>query len=79
MTPYPQDAALLEACAISQVPAQTVTWLWKRRLAFGKLAMLDGDPDMGKSLVTLDLSARLTTGREFLMAARGPARATSSS
>jgi hypothetical protein len=27
--------------------------------------MLDGDPDLGKSLVTLDLCARLSTGRPF--------------
>jgi hypothetical protein len=55
----------LKPCAISHVPAQTVTWLWTHRLALGKLAMLDGDPDKGKSLVTLDLCARLTTGAPF--------------
>src|SRR5207249_502452 len=31
--------------------------------ALGKLAMLDGDPGLGKSLVALDLCARLSTGR----------------
>ena len=62
-----------------EIVARPVSWLWPTILPAGKLVMLDGDPDMGKSLVTLDLSARLTTGREFLMAARGPARATSSS
>jgi len=34
-------------------------------LPFGKLAILDGDPGLGKSLVTLDLCARVTTGRPF--------------
>src|SRR5262249_172381 len=38
-------------------------WLWPGRLALGKLAMLDGDPGMGKSLLALDLCARLSTGR----------------
>jgi RecA-family ATPase len=40
-------------------------WLWPGRLAFGKLAILDGDPGLGKSLVTLDLCARLSTGQPF--------------
>jgi hypothetical protein len=31
----------------------------------GKLALLDGDPELGKSLLTLDLCARLSTGRPW--------------
>jgi hypothetical protein len=41
----------------------SVTWLWLWRLGLGKLALLEGDPDLGKSWVALDLSARLSTGR----------------
>src|SRR5437899_202093 len=44
------------------VQATTLDWLWPRYLARGKLAILDGDPEMGKSLVTLDLIARLSRG-----------------
>src|SRR5436309_1567140 len=50
---------------LSRVVARPVSWLWPNRLALGKLALFDGDPDLGKSLVTLDLAARLTTGRPF--------------
>jgi hypothetical protein len=50
---------------MSQIAVQAVRWLWLHRLALGKVAMLDGDPDKGKSLVTLDLGARLSTGRAF--------------
>jgi hypothetical protein len=63
-TPY-DTAEPLEARAMSQIGVQTVRWLWLHRLALGKIAMLDGDPDKGKSLVTLDLGARLSTGRDF--------------
>jgi hypothetical protein len=42
--------------------AQPVDWLWQGRLALGKLALLDGDPGLGKSLVALDLCARLSRG-----------------
>ncbi len=49
----------------SQVVAQPVSWLWPQRLPLGKPAILDGDPDLGKSLIALDLCARLSTGRPF--------------
>src|SRR5262245_18222838 len=37
-------------------------WLWPNRLALGKLAILDAVPGLGKSLVVLDLCARITSG-----------------
>ncbi|HWG41633.1 MAG TPA: AAA family ATPase [Gemmataceae bacterium] len=49
-----------------------MSWLWPGRLALGKLAILDGDPGLGKSLVTLDLCARLSTGRPFPDDTAGP-------
>src|SRR5262249_3007386 len=42
-----------------------VSWLWPGYLASGRLTLLDGDPGVGKSLVSLDPAARLTTGREL--------------
>jgi hypothetical protein len=53
------------ARSASQVTAQALTWLWPGRLALGHLALLDGDPELGKSLVTLDLCARLSTRRPW--------------
>jgi hypothetical protein len=37
-----------------------VTWLWPPYLASGKITLLDGDPQCGKSLITVDLAARLS-------------------
>jgi len=51
--------------SINQLTSRPVSWLWPGRLALGKLAMLDGDPGLGKSLLALDLCARLSTGRPF--------------
>lgn len=48
------------ACA--DVVPETVRWLWEPYLARGKLAVLDGDPGTGKSLVVIDLAARLSRG-----------------
>ncbi len=47
---------------LSRVRSHRLRWLWKPRLPRGKLALLDGDPGVGKSLVTTDLAARLTRG-----------------
>ena len=48
---------------LTQIVRRSLDWLWPNRLALGKLAMFDGDPGRGKSLVTLDLCARVTNGR----------------
>jgi hypothetical protein len=45
---------------LSDVVEKPVEWLWPGRLPLGRLCLLDGDPDRGKSLLALDLAARLT-------------------
>jgi hypothetical protein len=57
---------------LSEVTSRPLAWLWPGRLGLGKLAILDGDPGLGKSLVTLDLCARLSTGRPFPDDTPGP-------
>jgi len=47
---------------LADVHAEPVAWLWRGRLAKGKLSLLIGDPGYGKSMVTLDIAARVTTG-----------------
>jgi hypothetical protein len=47
---------------VGDVPAERVGWLWPRWLPAGKLAVLDGDPGQGKSTVSLDIAARVSTG-----------------
>ena len=44
---------------------EQIRWLWEPYLARGKLALLDGHPGVGKSLVTIDLAARLSRGGEL--------------
>jgi hypothetical protein len=46
----------------SEVKPEKITWLWDNHIPFGKVTLFDGDPDEGKSLVTIDLAARLTRG-----------------
>ncbi len=47
---------------ISDVAEDKVSWLWPGRIPLGKLTVLDGDPGLGKSTVTLDIAARVTRG-----------------
>jgi hypothetical protein len=47
---------------LSDVGAEDISWLWLRRLARGKLTLIAGDPGLGKSRVTFDICARITTG-----------------
>src|SRR6476660_4450021 len=56
----------------SAVIARPIEWLWTGQLASGKLAMLDGDSVEGKSLIALDLCARLSTGRPMPDGSPGP-------
>jgi archaellum biogenesis ATPase FlaH len=47
---------------MAQVTAARLKWLWPGRIPMGKLTIIDGDPGLGKSLVTIDIGARLTRG-----------------
>ncbi|MFH1365914.1 MAG: AAA family ATPase [Patescibacteria group bacterium] len=44
---------------IQSVP---ISWLWRGRIALGKLTMIAGDPGLGKSLVTATLAAHVSKG-----------------
>lgn len=59
------DQALLDAVRstrVADVKAERVRWLWPGRLPRGKLVAFDGDPSLGKSTLSLDLAARVSTG-----------------
>lgn len=56
-------AILIPGVLASDVKSQKVRWLWDNHIPFGKVILFDGDPDEGKSLVSIDLAARLTRGQ----------------
>ncbi len=51
--------------SVSRLAPRNATWLWRDRFPLGKIVLLDGDPGLGKSFITLDLCARISTGRPF--------------
>ena len=56
-------SSLEDSTLLSSVESEKLDWLWEKRIPRGELTILDGDPGLGKSLITLDLAARITTGR----------------
>ena len=53
--------ALVVVC-LADVKPMPVELLWPGRVALGKVTLLAGDPGLGKSLVTLDMAARVSRG-----------------
>jgi hypothetical protein len=49
---------LLEA--FSKIESKPLRWLWPNRIPLGKLTIIAGDPGLGKSLLSLDLAARVS-------------------
>lgn len=47
---------------LSDVSAEPVKWLWEGRIPLGKVTLLDGEPGLGKSLLALEIAARVTRG-----------------
>lgn len=62
--PY-ESSAEVEIESFAALPIERITWLWTARIAAGKLNLFVGDPEKGKSLVSIDVAARVSTGRDF--------------
>ena len=56
-----KPARVVVTC-LSDVKAEATKWLWEGYFPLGKLSIIMGDPGLGKSTMTLDLAARVTTG-----------------
>ena len=50
---------------LSRVPPEEYQWRSRGRVAYGKITILDGDPGVGKSTITLDWAAAETRGWDY--------------
>lgn len=50
---------------LSRVPPEEYQWRSRGRVAYGKITVLDGDPSVGKSTITLDWAAAETRGWDY--------------
>lgn len=55
----------LNTVRLSSVMAEEIDWLWWQRIPNAAVTLINGDPDLGKTWVLLDITARITTGRGF--------------
>lgn len=55
----------INVVTLSDVTREYVEWLVRLRIAKGKLALAYGDPELGKTTVLLDITARITRGHAF--------------
>ena len=56
------DITLIRATDVTMIP---VEWLWSNHLALGKLTVLSGQSELGKSTVSIDWIARMSRGDEW--------------
>ena len=47
---------------LADIEPKPVTWLWEGRIPAGRISLLVGRPGEGKSFMTMDLAARVSTG-----------------
>ena len=55
---------LVTVCA-DDIKPKRIEWFWPNRFARGKVGLLGGHPDEGKSLILTDMLARATVGDEY--------------
>jgi putative DNA primase/helicase len=67
--PSPESRGLPETDAykpivvsLADVKPKSVDWLWPSRIPLGKPTIIAGDPGHGKSILTIDLAARVSRG-----------------
>lgn len=46
---------------MADVERKPIRWLWKGRIPLGKVTLIAGHPDAGKSVLTIDIAARAST------------------
>jgi AAA domain len=65
-------SATVKLRCIREIVPEPVNWLWPNRLAAGKVALLFGEPGIGKSQISLDIAARISTGGEWPDGGKAP-------
>jgi len=60
--PAETDAASPNLVCLADVESLPIEWFWFNRMAMGMLTLIEGDPGLGKSFLTLDMASRVSTG-----------------
>ena len=61
--PAPRERLkVIRACDVKR---QSIEWLLEGKIALGKITLIAGDPGLGKSMVTINLAAHVSTGMDW--------------
>lgn len=55
----------LKVTRASDVKPEPIRWLWHGKIALGKPTLIAGDPGLGKSMLTVNFAAHVSTGRDW--------------
>lgn len=58
---------------LSDITERRLEWLWPGKIPIGKPTLMGGDPGKGKTMVALDIAARVSTGNPWPDGARNKA------
>ena len=50
---------------MSDIKPKPINWLWKDYIAKGTFTLITGEPELGKSQITLSMAAVVTTGENW--------------
>ncbi len=62
----PSPGSKLHLVRYADIAPEQVSWLWQNRIPLGKVSILSGDPGIGKTFLTLDITSHVTTGKAFI-------------
>jgi hypothetical protein len=68
----PQQQERFTLTCLEDVKAKPIDWVRENHLARGHLTLIGGDPDKGKSQITIDTAARISKGAHWPNGPRAP-------
>ena len=60
------DEKVPEILCFKDIKLKKLKWLWPNRFPLGKLALIVGDPEKGKSMLALYMAGQVSTGRPWV-------------
>lgn len=55
----------LEVVPLSEIKREEVRWLWNPYIPTSKITIIEGDPESGKTFLTLAIAAAVTKGESL--------------
>lgn len=60
-----KNSSLISLVSLDEVKTEVVEWLWYPYIPFGKVTIIEGDPGLGKSWLTMSLAHAVASGTKL--------------